>query len=135
MTDYKPGIWYGWNGGECPVHPQTVVEVVKCQGRDAVADKPATADGYIWEEGHTIYPIIAFRVVKEYRQPRELWHLLDHAGEVFDTFTDKDVARYRANDCPGYTLVHYREVLPDDAAPLDRAMLQSATAMIPEDML
>ena len=23
----EPGPWIGWNGGECPVHPETVIEV------------------------------------------------------------------------------------------------------------
>jgi hypothetical protein len=24
---YIEGKWYGWNGGECPVHPEAVVDV------------------------------------------------------------------------------------------------------------
>ena len=28
MTNYNDGRWHGWNGGECPVHPETVVVVV-----------------------------------------------------------------------------------------------------------
>ena len=28
MTDYNDGKWHGWNGGECPVHPGSVVSVV-----------------------------------------------------------------------------------------------------------
>ena len=27
MTDYNDGNWHEWKGGECPVHPQTVVQV------------------------------------------------------------------------------------------------------------
>ena len=27
MTNtYNDGKWHGWNGGECPVHPKTVVD-------------------------------------------------------------------------------------------------------------
>ena len=26
--NYNDGRWHGWNGGECPVHPETVVVVV-----------------------------------------------------------------------------------------------------------
>ena len=115
--DYNDGRWHGWNGGECPVHPNSEVEAV-CKtasghsGFGRVTWK--TAGDMTWDDD-SLQPIVAFRVVKEYREPRELWHLLDHAGEVFDTFTDKDVAQYRANDCPGFTLVHYREVTHGEA--------------------
>ncbi len=26
MTDWNNGQIHGWNGGDCPVHPETVVE-------------------------------------------------------------------------------------------------------------
>lgn len=134
MTDYKPGIWYGWNGGECPVHPRTVVEIATSGTRGGTGED--YAGEFIWNgPDHRGNPIVAFRVVKEYRQPRELWHLLDGNGEVYDTFSEHHKAKSFAAINPGFTLVHYREVLADDAAPLDRVMLQSATAMIPEDML
>lgn len=113
--DYNDGRWHGWNGGECPVHPKTEVQFIwehdertGTHTREAGEDKHGVSPG--WSGA-----VKAFRVVKEYREPRELWHLLDHAGEVFDTFTDKDVAQYRANDCPGFTLVHYREVTHGEA--------------------
>ena len=25
---YETNVWYGWNGGACPVHPMTVVEYI-----------------------------------------------------------------------------------------------------------
>ena len=27
MTDYNDGKWHGWNGGECPVHPESELKV------------------------------------------------------------------------------------------------------------
>lgn len=27
MSDYYDGCWHGWNGGECPVHPETIIDV------------------------------------------------------------------------------------------------------------
>ena len=115
-TDYNDGRWHGWNGGECPVHPQTVVEVVKCQGRDAVADNAATADGYIWAEGHTIYPIIAFRVVKEYREPRYVW-LADYGSAgLGGPFKSEDEAR---TFCPNaIRFARFCEVTDKDSRPL-----------------
>lgn len=31
------GPWIGWNGGECPVHPETIVEWVTYDGAGAGA--------------------------------------------------------------------------------------------------
>ena len=28
MDDSTAGPWIGWNGGECPVHPETIVDFV-----------------------------------------------------------------------------------------------------------
>ena len=28
MTNYNDGKWHGWNGGECPVHPKSMVDAV-----------------------------------------------------------------------------------------------------------
>lgn len=27
MTNYNDGKWHGWNGGKCPVHPESIVQV------------------------------------------------------------------------------------------------------------
>ncbi len=27
MTDYNDGKWHGWNGGECPVDPESIIDV------------------------------------------------------------------------------------------------------------
>lgn len=70
MVNYSDANWYGWNGGECPVHPETMVEVTSgsCQTSGKASD-------FTWH--HNCYgPIIAFRVIKEHREPREprdLW--------------------------------------------------------------
>jgi hypothetical protein len=63
-TNYNDGKWHGWNGGECPVHPLSVVEVATEEGLNT--DR---AENWDW---HTdIVPIVAFRVVEEYMEPRE----------------------------------------------------------------
>ena len=69
---YIEGQWYGWNGGECPVHPETVVDVVLCN---------ADARGvYIYNGGYAEYwewddelRVIAFRAVKHYVEPKVVW--------------------------------------------------------------
>lgn len=67
MTNYNDGNWHGWNGGECPVHPDTVVEY-QCYARGVVK-----ASGLAWEHDGTECDIIAFRVTKEHKEPREFW--------------------------------------------------------------
>lgn len=75
MTNYNDGKWHGWNGGECPVHPDSVVEYISAINgpvrRESHYGK-TEASNVVWE-GHDDWFISAFRVVKEYREPREFW--------------------------------------------------------------
>ena len=71
MIDYNDGEWHGWNGGECPVHPKSVVDV---KFNDGAEFKGQEAEDWIWNA--TCYKIIAFRVTKPYVEPpkpREFW--------------------------------------------------------------
>ena len=61
MTDYNDGKWHGWNGGECPVHPETVVEVLHAE--NGILDE-LVASVNLWDHEN----LIAFRVIKEYRE-------------------------------------------------------------------
>ena len=73
MTNYNDGKWHGWNGGECPVHPQTIIEYVwEDHGRTGISERIAGLD-----ENH-IEPawsgrLKAFRVIREHVEPREVW--------------------------------------------------------------
>lgn len=71
MTNYNDGDWHGWNGGECPVHPESVVEVVFERQHDfySVVCEAKDVDWDIREDEK----VIVFRVVKAYREPREIW--------------------------------------------------------------
>jgi hypothetical protein len=66
MTDYNDGKWHKWNGGECPVDPQAVVDVVSINyvgSPERDASNYALAADHCWvhdDDGD----IIAFRVVK-----------------------------------------------------------------------
>lgn len=70
MTNYNDGKWHGWNGGACPVHPETVVEVQFDTDRDV-----EKAKNLEWQHQHegTYSDIIAFRIIKEYKEPMEVW--------------------------------------------------------------
>lgn len=95
MTNYNDGKWHGWNGGECPVHPETTVEYVwhdpnrNSAGfgteRQAVEDEnPRIA----WIH------VVKFRVVKEHKEPREFW-----------------VKGHVAYEAPVHGAIHVREVM------------------------
>ena len=72
MTDYKTGQIYGWNGGECPVHPKTVVEVWLRNGVGAVLVKVAE-DCWSWGHSGEGGDIVCFQVVTPYVGPKTLW--------------------------------------------------------------
>lgn len=75
--DYNDGMWHGWTGGDCPVHEKSVVEAMWCDsGGEIIRIGPMKARRIAWggqynREGTD--PVFAFRVVKEYRKPREIW--------------------------------------------------------------
>ncbi len=95
MTDYNDGKWHGWNGGDWPegVHKKSMVEAYyriesytdgfTIQG----ALEARTAYGRSWPD------IVAFRVVKPYREPRVWWLVIDKWGDVFAAHTSLDVAK------------------------------------------
>ena len=106
MTDYNDGKWHGWNGGECPVHHDTLVEVVYVY--DSAAMDKGSAGYYCWETGRGL-PIVAFRVVKEHKEPREFWLEVDQWKNIMYLHEKKphEVSSW-------HSLVHVREVLDED---------------------
>ena len=71
--DYNDGLWHGWNGGECPVHGETVVECFWTDHRIDHKTKGPARD-FVWSISD--YMTIAFRVTKPYVEPvkpREFW--------------------------------------------------------------
>ena len=96
MTDYNDGKWHGWNGGECPVHPESEIEAFYMPKG---AEKPwkfvNTAEGKIWGE-----PCL-FRVIKPYVEPREGWIV---PGQLYDSARQAKIAH------PGVEPIHVREV-------------------------
>lgn len=81
MTDYNNGKVHGWNGGECPVHPETVVQVWFRSG----PDKIDAAFFFLWTHGMKYGDIIAFKVVKPYVEPPkpfEEWGIKHKDGSV-----------------------------------------------------
>lgn len=89
MTNYNDGKWHGWNGGECPVHPRSQVKTLEedCQ-------RMFSANAIDWKLLRG-----AFRVVKEYREPREFW--IDKQDRQVLERDPKDRVHY----------IHVREVI------------------------
>jgi hypothetical protein len=64
MTDYNDGKWHGWNGGECPVDPQTHVDIVY-KNNDGSCGRHHGYCAREWSWFHIDdFDIIAFRVVR-----------------------------------------------------------------------
>jgi hypothetical protein len=120
MTDYNDGKWHGWNGGECPVHRESVVEVVThLHGR--IGESKALTKG--WWAGHS-NPVVAFRVVTPYVEPpkpREWWatgmHLHNSRADA-DAFLAKVSADNPGMNFDSHAPVLVREVTPTAADPM-----------------
>ena len=103
--DYNDGKWHGWNSGECPVHPETIVNVKFSCGTEC-----DTYGAGGWDWGDTPTNIVAFRVVKEYKEPREVYKA---CGLYFPTrgLAEEYVGKYTWSPSIDTTIKTYREVL------------------------
>ena len=59
MSDENWGEWHGWNGGECPVDGDTVIQAVFSDG--TAGENKASVYG--WKTNAT--PPVAYRIKKE----------------------------------------------------------------------
>ena len=76
MIDYNDGNWHGWNGGDCPVHPESVVEVELFSGGKAAKYNSAGLYSWVHIWAYPYDNIVKFRVTKPYVEPpkpREFW--------------------------------------------------------------
>jgi hypothetical protein len=69
MTDWNDGTNHGWNGGDCPVHPETVVEYWLRGGGAG----ERVAKRILWDHSKSVGDVVAFRVVKPYVEPKVIW--------------------------------------------------------------
>jgi hypothetical protein len=70
---YVEGQWYGWNGGECPVHPKAVVDVAVAATKGFIVLYESSLAGVFYWSLTKHRPIIAFRVVKHHVEPKVVW--------------------------------------------------------------
>ncbi len=105
MTNYNDGKWHGWNGGDCPVHPKTIVEYV---WHDPIRSTAGFGGARLaYDFGHSRLAwvhVVKFRVIKEHKEPREYWLVRDYKNDYFHvTDTEPDY-----NDW--FEVKHVREV-------------------------
>jgi hypothetical protein len=104
-VDYNDGKWHRWAGGECPVHPSSVVHATFLVGIGEPRTDSRLARMFHW--GACASPIVAFRVTEGYveppKVPREFW-VPKATAESFYERKPADTTRY----------IHVREVLTDD---------------------
>lgn len=111
MTNWNDGTIHGWNGGDCPVHPETVVQYWL---RDRLGGA-RVAGGCFWGHDDVASDIIAFRVVKQYVEPKVIW-----ANEYEDGYhtahNTEEKAKHSARGLPSRIIriaVKYVEVKDD----------------------
>jgi hypothetical protein len=107
----KINHWYGWNGGERPVHADTIVDTVDVDGGSWRGE----ASGADWSHDNRPNDIAAFRITRLYVEPKVLreWWVnvypddLDGCSYTTREKADQEHASNRI-EC-----VHVREVLPE----------------------
>ena len=108
MTNYNDGKIHGWNGGECPVHPETEVEV---WFRGYTCGKDETAFFWSWQHDNDDGDVIAFRVIKEYREPKVIWVNEYAETGFYSHYTTKEEATNKAAPNATRIAVKYQEVI------------------------
>ena len=69
MTEYVTGQIYGWNGGECPVHPETQLKIWT---RNSLfcSELTTLAKSCFWDHVQHPRDIVCFQVVTPYVEPQ-----------------------------------------------------------------
>ena len=83
MTEYVTGQIYGWNGGECPVHPKTKIEVWFRNGYSTLG----CSGGWVWTHDDDATDIVCFKVITPYDEPKVIYvnEYYDGSGAAYAT--------------------------------------------------
>lgn len=105
----KLNHWYGWNGGERPVHGNTIVDTVDVDGGTWRGE----ASGADWSHDNRHNDIAAFRITKLYAEPKKPreWWVTDSSDGVLRIHA-RSADALMASGEP----MLVREVLPEDEA-------------------
>jgi hypothetical protein len=105
---------HGWNGGDCPVHTKTVVEVwFRCKDSDI-----CKANALFWHHADAYDDIIAFKVVKPYVEQKVI-RVNEYPDELV-AYPDEQSARAGASirRPPLRIAVKYVEAVNEQDAPM-----------------
>jgi len=91
MTDYNDGKIHGWNGGECPVHPESEVMVWY---RGNTSSKGFRAKSHSWQYSKSDGDIVCFQVTKPYAEPKVIWVNEYHYGARYG-YDSEELAKSR----------------------------------------
>ena len=106
--EYVTGQIYGWNGGKCPVHLKTVVNVWYRNGKTNMS---AQAVYFWWEhpDNENGGDIVCFQVVTPYVEPKTIW-VNEYDNGCGATYTSEEVAKRLAYRYHTRVAVKYVEV-------------------------
>lgn len=106
MTDYNDGKWHGWNGGECPVDPASMVDVHYVNAFGGYGrDENRLAGQHSWALA------CLFRVTKPAPpKPREFWITI-WDGLAWDDQESAETHNKTLKDSAG-PIIHVVEKLP-----------------------
>lgn len=106
--DYNDGKIHGWNGGDCPVHPKSVVNFWLRNGT-VVNREPAYS--LVWPiNSKKEHPsdVIAFCVVIPVKEPKTIW--VNEYKDYIVTYARAEDARMFAGPCLRIA-VKYQEII------------------------
>lgn len=103
---------YPWNGGECPVHPETTLRYwMRIGSRDGYEDKAKTLR---WNNSSYSFSndIVAFKIIKEYVEPPKLIEVYVNVHQDGSTsfYNTKELARTFSYVSDTRIAVHLKEV-------------------------
>lgn len=106
MTEYVTGQIYGWNGGECPVHPNTRIKFWTDEGRFE-----CDAGHCRWSKDTTgMDPdIVCFQVITPYAELKVIYVNEHEDGELY-AYPSVEIAKRCAYDGHIRIAVKYVEV-------------------------
>lgn len=109
--NYNLNQMYPWNGGECPVHPESTVRYwMRVGNRDGYETK---AKGLRWNNSSYSFSndIVAFKVTKEYVEPKPIEGYVNvhHDGST-SFFAIKEHAKLYSYSGDTRVAVHLKEV-------------------------
>lgn len=103
---------YPWNGGECPVHPETEVKYwMRVGNRDGYEDKAKKLRWY-HSSGYFTDDIVAFKIIKPYVEPPKPLEVYANVNQygIITAYYSKAAAELGAYAGDTRVAVHLKEV-------------------------